>query len=398
MKRRLVLLLLLALAHCAAGQEPRFEPKVVLLDGQSLPLKEVSIAGGKVTGDGLPEKLTLDDLRQIDVAPATVPPKAQAGIHLQLVGGGLVRAASLTIENDVCQVVTFAGDEKLGIPLERLRAVRFDPALKSEAIDKAIAAPSAEVDRIFVKVDDAVESIGGITVALTDSDLKAQIEGAEQTIPRSRLVSIVVTQPSGEDELANATVTLRDGSKVPGEIQSLAEGKLTLAMPPGGKVDISWAAVANVTIRSRRVAYLSDLKPTGLEQRSITFLDVPWKRDRSVLGRPLIVGNRTFEKGIGAHATSKLTFEAGGRYDELAAEIGIDAETGGKGDCVFTVLADGESIFSQRMKGSDPPAPLRVDIRGKKEITLVVEAGEGLDLADHADWCDVRFIQKATTP
>jgi hypothetical protein len=36
-----------------------------------------------------------------------------------------------------------------------------------------------------------------------------------------------------------------------------------------------------------------------------------------------------------------------------------------------------------------------VDIRGKQEITLVVDAGEGLDLADHGNWCDVRFIQKA---
>ena len=394
MKRRLVLPLLLALAHCAAAQDSAFEPKIVLLDGRSLPLAELSIAGGKVTGSGLPEKLALDDLRQISVAPVASPPSGTAGIHLQLVGGGRIRASSLAIANDVCQVATFASEEKLAIPLERVRAIRFDPAAKSEAIDKAIAAPSAEVDRIFVKVDDAIESIGGITVAVTEGDLKAQIEGAEQAIPRSRLVAIVVTQPSGEDELPYATVTLRDGSTLPSEIQSLADGKLTLTMPPGGKVEIPWTTVASIAIRSRRVAYLSDLKPTTLEQRSIAFLDVPWKRDRSVMGRPLTVGNRTFEKGIGVHATSKLTFDAGGQYDELAAEVGIDAETGGKGDCVFTVLADGESIFSQRVKGTDPPTPLRVDIRGMKKITLVVEAGEGLDLADHADWCDVRFIKK----
>jgi hypothetical protein len=26
-------------------------------------------------------------------------------------------------------------------------------------------------------------------------------------------------------------------------------------------------------------------------------------------------------------------------------------------------------------------------------VTLLVEPGEGLDLADHADWCDARFIK-----
>ncbi len=388
------LFVLFLLAGIAAAQTPPFEPSIALLDGQSLPLKDIAIAGGKITGEGLPADLALDDLRQINVAPVTAPANNKTGIHLQLAGGGLVRASSLTIENDICRLTIAASEEKLGIPLERMRAIRFDPALKSEAIDKAIAAPSPEADRIFVKVGEAVESIAGITVALSDSDLKVQIDGAEQTIPRSRLVAIAVTQPSGEDERAYVTVTLKGGSTLPGEIESLADGKLTLAMPPGGNVQIPWSSVTKVTVRSRRVAYLSDLKPTAVEQQSIAFLDVPWKRDRSVMGRTLTIAGRTFEKGIGVHAASKLTFAAGGKYDELAAEIGIDAETGGKGDCVFSVIGDGETLFTKRVRGSDAPESIRVPIAGKQEVTLVVDAGEGLDLADHADWCDVRFIQK----
>ena len=206
-------------------------------------------------------------------------------------------------------------------------------------------------------------------------------------------MAIVVTQPSGEDDLPYATVTLRDGSTLPGQIESLADANVVLAMPPG-KVQIPYSAVASVTIRSRRVAYLSDLKPITVEQRSIAFLDLPWRRDRSVMGRTLTLAGRTFEKGIGVHATSRLTFEAGGKYDELAAEIGIDSAASGKGDCVFMVIADGETLFSQRVRGTDAPQSIRVNIVGKQEVTLVVDAGEGLDLADHADWCDVRFIQK----
>src|SRR5688500_16671070 len=97
---RLHLFLLLGLTAVAAEidpQAPAFEPSVTLLDGQSLPIAGISIAGGKVTGDGLPENLTLDDLRQIHVAQPAPPASSQAGIHLQLAGGGLVRASSLTI-------------------------------------------------------------------------------------------------------------------------------------------------------------------------------------------------------------------------------------------------------------------------------------------------------------
>jgi NPCBM/NEW2 domain-containing protein len=392
---RLTLLALafaIALATCAGAQGPaNFQPSIQLLDGQSVPLSGISIAGGKVTGQGLPANLTLDDLRQIQVAPAAAAPK-ETGIQIQLVGGGLLRANSLTIGNDVCQV-SAAGVENLSIPLEKIRAIRIGPAAKIEAVEKAIAAPSAEFDRLFLKVQEEVESVSGVTVSLSSEELKAQIEGADQAIPRSRLVALVVAQPTAKDEVTPATVTLRDGSTLPCQIDSLQEGKLLALLPPGGKLEIPWSAVASVSIRSRRVAYLSDLEPTTIEQRSIAFLDVPWRRDRSVMGRPLTLANRTFEKGIGVHATSRLTFAASGKYDELAAEIGIDAETAGKGDCVFSVLADGESVFSQRVKGSDPPRSIRVDIRGKQEVTLIVDAGEGLDLADHADWCDVRLIK-----
>src|SRR5688572_20533677 len=171
------LLVVLALARFAAAQAPPFQPSIFLLDGQTLPLKDLAISSGKVSGDGLPINLALDDLRQIIVAPVATPASSKSGIHLQLAGGGLVRASSLTIENDVCQIAVAACEEKLGIPLERVRAIRFDPAFKSEAIDEAIAAPSAEADRIFVKVGEAVESVAGITVGLSDSDLKAQIDG-----------------------------------------------------------------------------------------------------------------------------------------------------------------------------------------------------------------------------
>ena len=68
-------------------------------------------------------------------------------------------------------------------------------------------------------------------------------------------------------------------------------------------------------------------------------------------------------------------------------------QTGGKGDCVFSVLGDGQSMLTQRIKGNDPPQDLKVDISRYEQITLLVEPGEGLDLADHANWCDVRFIK-----
>jgi alpha-galactosidase len=112
-----------------------------------------------------------------------------------------------------------------------------------------------------------------------------------------------------------------------------------------------------------------------------------------VTGKPLTIGTQVYDKGIGVHARSSLTFAADKKWDTLAATIGLDAGAGGKGDCVFVVVADGQPIFSRRMRGTDPPHELQLPITGREQITLLVEPGEGLDMADHANWCDVRLLK-----
>ena len=57
------------------------------------------------------------------------------------------------------------------------------------------------------------------------------------------------------------------------------------------------------------------------------------------------------------------------------------------------MLADGQPVFTQRMQGSDPPRDIQVPMEGVEQVTLLVEPGAELDLADHADWCDVRFVR-----
>src|SRR4029079_3802779 len=99
---------------------------------------------------------------------------------------------------------------------------------------------------------------------------------------------------------------------------------------------------SRVTIRSTRVAFLSDLKPTEEVQQPIVTLALSAQRDKSAMGKPLTLGGRVYEKGLGGHARSSLPFATEKKWDVLAATIGLDAAAGGKGDCVFVVLVDGQ--------------------------------------------------------
>jgi hypothetical protein len=142
------------------------------------------------------------------------------------------------------------------------------------------------------------------------------------------------------------------------------------------------------------MVFLSDLEPVEARHQPIVTLERPWQADRSVGGRPLTLAGKVFDKGLGVASRSVVTFTNEGNYDLLAATIGIDGETEGRGDCIFVVEADGREVFRQRMAGKDQPQSINVDISGREKVSLIVEPGEDLDLADHADWCDARLVRK----
>jgi len=380
----------LFLAARAPAQAPR-GPAVVLLDGTRLEAPALEIAQGRVTGPGLPAELVLDDLRRIELSAPPVNPPA-APLLVVLLGGGRIHAERVTIGEDRCEL-RFVG-QTVALPLDLVHIVRFEPAAVSPDFEKAVATPSVELDRAAVKDDNGkLTLIAGLIDRLKGEELALEVAGQVRTIPRSRLFGLLVAQPAGEGPPPRVLVTFREGSTLGGTDLTLAEGKATLVLPAGGRVPFDWSAVRRVTLRSSRVAFLSDWKPAAEAQQAIVTFPLPWQRDKSASGKPLVIGTRQFEKGLGMHARTELTFALDKQWDLLAATIGLDPEAGARGDCVFAVLADGEPLFTRRVRGSDPPQEIELPLTGRQQVTLRVEAGEGLDLADYANWGDARVVR-----
>jgi hypothetical protein len=365
----------------------------VLLDGQTLRVSSLEIATGKLTSDGLPADLTLDDLRRIEIANTSPAPADKPAILAELRGGGRVHASSASIANDQCSLGWTQGDA-ISLPLDLVRGLRLAPSAATAEVDKALAAPSAELDRVFIQ-DDAgkLSSVTGLIDALTDLELTIEISGQARKIPRQRLVALIIAQPAATDPPSRCLVHFRDGSALGGDALALSGENASLTFPAGASASFPWSAVAGVTIRSSRLAFLSDLKPIAEEHKPLVTFPRPAQRDKSVSGKALTLGSRVFEKGLGVHARSSLTFVADKKWEVFAATIGIDAAAAGKGDCLFSVVADGQRLYERRVRGADPPYDIQVSIEGREQVTLLVEPGESLDLADHANWCDARFLK-----
>ena len=61
---------------------------------------------------------------------------------------------------------------------------------------------------------------------------------------------------------------------------------------------------------------------------------------------------------------------------------------------MFSVLADGKKLFEKRLRGGEDPARISLPVSGVRSLELRVDAGEGFDLGDHADWADAILVRK----
>ena len=110
----------------------------------------------------------------------------------------------------------------------------------------------------------------------------------------------------------------------------------------------------------------------------------------TVDGSPIVMGGRTFKKGLGTHAASKLALTLDGKAKSFSALVGISDSKKGTEACVeFKVIGDGATLWeSGLIKAGMAPKPLQVNLTGIKKLELVVGDGGNSINHDHANWAD----------
>ncbi|MFQ5750331.1 MAG: NPCBM/NEW2 domain-containing protein, partial [Planctomycetota bacterium] len=116
-----------------------------------------------------------------------------------------------------------------------------------------------------------------------------------------------------------------------------------------------------------------------LETLDLSAVEQDWGRAqaaRSVDGRPLCIGGRTFAHGLGTHAEGELEIDLHEAALEFLAMAGVDDEVGKRGSVVFSVWVDGQESFrTPTLHGGDAPQLIAVDLRGARRLVLVLEDG-----------------------
>jgi len=381
--------------------------QLILLDGSTLAVGIDGISDAGLVQIVAQDPVPLAALRKIQRNVPSPPPELDATgavAIVELSGGGRIVATQVMLNDEACQL-RWAYGENLELSIDSVRAIRFSPDKTDPDFEAALRGEGEDVDRIFLRVEEKLEVIRGLIERLDEKEIVFEYQGKESRLPREKLFGVIVAtigetaQAEGECLVRMAAGNSSWGETLGelalwGKIVSLAGGELKLNVA-GETITLPWASVASITVRSNQLSFLSDLKPLEAVQEPILAPQRPWQADRTIAGKTLTLRKQTYEKGLGVASYTKLVYELSGQHETFAATIGIDDETAGQGDAMFVVVGDGRELFRLRARGKDTPHQLRLDISRVRRLELIVEPGEQLDLADHADWCDACLIRPA---
>ncbi|HEX4149894.1 MAG TPA: NPCBM/NEW2 domain-containing protein [Pirellulales bacterium] len=323
--------------------------------------------------------------------------------QLVLSGGGLLVADVLKLDKERLPVDS-ALLGPIALPLESVLGVIFQPPALPAQHDmlvrqliarKDAAGRTLDADRLILANGDQLQ---GTIVALDERSVQLERGSRAAPVEVARLAALafnpsLVNDPA--DSKLHALVGLRDGSR-------LSIGRMEIAgqeavLHPSADLALAWKIQADAVVFVQplrgEAVYLSDLPVAGY--RHVPFLSTSWpyELDRSAEGAQLRAGGQIYPKGIGMHSASRLTWTLDRPYARFAAEVAIDDAGAERGSVTFRVYVDREQkLATPIVRSGQQPVPISVDLRGAKQLSLVVDFAERGDQQDYADWLNARLV------
>ncbi len=305
------------------------------------------------------------------------------------------------------------GEVSLPVNVAEFQSLIF-PARIPERRAAPVEAPR-ELDRLYHRTGSSLDTVDGTVESFSAEGVVFDSNRVgTRTYPWGEIAALFVEVlgPDGEGaagEGAPVVCDLVDGSRVRGRMQKLSSDGLALVVGANTAVDLPLSTIAEIALDDGSIAFLSDLPVAREEGKGNPFPgaasgdDVigmlwPHRRDRACTGGPLRAGGRTYRRGLGAHAPSRLTWNLDGTWRELRGKVALDDSVlpeRAEGSVVFRIWVDGEKVWeSPVMRGGDPPVPFPgIALKGKEELVLQADMATDLHAGDRADWLRMLLVK-----
>ena len=116
--------------------------------------------------------------------------------------------------------------------------------------------------------------------------------------------------------------------------------------------------------------------------------------NRSWQGGPIRIGGKTYPRGLGVHADSKLVFPLDGKYSEFHVTPGPDDAH--HGTIQMRILVDAKEVYNSgptHSKDGTERKELRIPLTGAQVLTLLVTNPDNNPGGDHASWGNALLLR-----
>ena len=371
---------------------------------QSVSLEAIAEDGVRVAvaGGASPTVVSFNAFLQLDRA-AAAPRPSQGAFTLFLVSGDRVGGEPVGIEEE--QIVwksTAAGE--LRFPLKSLKALVRGVA----GAGGGGSQPPPKLDE--ARIEDLVQmdngdSVKGIVTGIGAD--KITVEGeATLDVPMDavRVIYFALAggPAAGGGGGANAERAFRvrfaDGSSITGPAVRSDGNKLVLTLADKTTRELPLSLLSGIELLNGPVSWLSSRTPEQVVQVPyFGSLSWPTRMDMTVGARPIQFGNRTYSRGIGVHAYSRLDFALDGTYEAFRTQYAIAQEDKRQfADVTVRIKIDGATVHEQHGVKADALSPVTlIDLpQGAKMLTLEVDFGQANDTQDRFNWIEPALLRE----
>ncbi len=210
------------------------------------------------------------------------------------------------------------------------------------------------------------DRLKGSFMGLDAAKLTIRTEGKESELDRMSVTAMAIDPGIVNYPIPNGhylEVGLADGSRL-GLVQtSVEKGVLRGIARFKTRIEVPVSDVAFIRVLGGNVSYLSDAPPDDVVYVSYVGPVLPYQLDATCENRPMIVRDKTYDRGVGAQTHTLLAYKLGRGYARFQATVAVDDSAGRLGNVVFRVLADSKVKFaSAKLSARDTPIDVDVDV------------------------------------
>jgi hypothetical protein len=363
-------------------------------------LKSIDPAGVRVAGDAgqsAERVVDMDDFLQLErPMPAAVAAAQQGKFVLHLAGGDQVAGEPASVQGEQL-VWNNAAAGEVRVPLSRAVAITRpgQPAPERRPTEDVVTLANGDAVRGIVA---GIEG-GKISVQRNDSP-------EPLAVPVDSIASVQFAATGGGGGGGGAgprgavkpsfRLRLGDGSSLPAATLTLAGGKLSADLGDGKPRPFDLSRVAAIEQVNGPAGWLTDRQPA--ENVYVPYFgtgqDFPTRMNPAGDGgRELRFGGKSFRRGIGVHAYSRLVYPLDGQFAAFRVQYAVD-ERMARADMTVRIKLDDKVVHEkQAVRGGTLSPVIFADLAGAKKLTLEVDYGGGTDVQDRLVWLEPALLR-----